>query len=66
MPEKSTSYFRIDKKTRGMTFGLGGSYFGLVMHFVLSNLAIFDFFDFYFPLVVVCNQSVTRRVVIES
>lgn len=53
-------------KTRGMTFGLGGSYFGLVMRFVLSNLAIFDFFDFYFPLVIVCNQPVTRHVVAES
>lgn len=31
-----------------MTFGLGGSYFGLVMRFVLSNLAIFDFFIFIF------------------
>lgn len=49
-----------------MTFGLGGSYFGLVMRFVLSNLAIFDFFDFYFPLVIVCNQPVTRHVVAES
>lgn len=49
-----------------MTFGLGGSYFELVMCFVLSNLAIFDFFDFYFPLVIVCNQSITRRVVVES
>lgn len=49
-----------------MTFGLGGSSFGLVMHFVLSNLAIFDFFDFYFPLVLACNQSVTRYVVAES
>lgn len=49
-----------------MTFGLGGSYFGLVMHFVLSNLAIFDFFDFYFPLVIACNQSVTLHVMAES
>ena len=50
----------------GRTFGLGGSYFGLVMRFVLSNLAIFDFFDFYFPLVIVCNQPVTRHFVAES
>lgn len=49
-----------------MTFGLGGSYFGLVMRFVLSNLVIFDFFYFYFPLVIVCNQPVTRHVVAES
>ena len=49
-----------------MTFGLGGSYFGLVMRFVLSNLAIFDFFNFIFPLVIVCNQPVTRHFVAES
>ena len=49
-----------------MTFGLGGSYFGLVMHFVLSNLAISEFLDFYFPLVIVCNQSVIRRIMVES
>ena len=49
-----------------MTFGLGGSYFGLVMRFVLSNLAIFDFFDIYFPLVIVSNQPDTRHFVAES
>lgn len=48
-----------------MTFGLGGSYFGLVMRFVLSNLAIFDFL-ILFPLVIVCNQPVTRHFVAES
>ncbi len=48
-----------------MTFGLGKSCIRLVMHFVLFNLAIFDFFDFYFPLVIVCNQSVTRHVMTE-
>ena len=47
-------------------FGLGESYFRLVMYFVLFNLAIFDFFDFYFPLVIVCNQSVTRHAMAES
>ena len=49
-----------------MTFGHGKSCIQLVLYFVLSNLAIFDFFDFYFPLVIVCNQPVTHHVMAES
>jgi len=49
-----------------MTFGLGGSYFGLVMRFVLSNLAIFDFFNFIFLFFIAGNQLVMRKVVTES
>lgn len=49
-----------------MIFGLGESCIRLIMHFVLSNLAIFDFFDFYFSLVIVCNQSVTHYIMAES
>jgi hypothetical protein len=49
-----------------MTFGHGKSCIQLVLYFVLSNLAIFDFFDFYFPLVIACNQSVTHHVMAES
>lgn len=49
-----------------MTFRLGEPYFRLVMHFMLFNLAIFDFLDFYFPLFVACNQFVTCHAVAES
>ncbi len=49
-----------------MTFGHGKSCIQLVLYFVLSNLAIFDFLIFYFPLVIACNQSVTHHVMAES
>ena len=40
--------------------------FGLVMHFVLLHLAIFDFFNFIFLFFITGNQLVTYKVVAES
>ena len=48
MPEKSTSFFRSDKKLRVLSSFLASLSFWLVMHFVLHHLAIFDFFNFIF------------------
>lgn len=50
MPEKSTSFFRSDKKRRVLSSFLASLSFWLVMHFVLLHLAIFDFFNFIFSL----------------
>ena len=38
--------------------------FGLVMHFVLLHLAIFDFFNFIFLFFIAGNQSATRNFVV--
>lgn len=66
MPEKSTSFFRSDKKLRVLSSFLASLSFWLVMHFVLLHLAIFDFFNFIFLFFIAGNQLVTRKVVTES
>ena len=66
MPEKSTSFFRSDKKRRVLSSFLASLSFWLVMHFVLLHLAIFDFFNFIFLFFIAGNQLVMRKVVTES
>lgn len=66
MPEKSTSFFRSDKKLRVLSSFLASLSFWLVMHFVLLHLAIFDFFNFIFLFFIAGNQSATHKVVTES
>lgn len=55
MPEKLTSFFRSDKKRRVLSSFLASLSFGLVMHFVLLHLAIFDFFNFIFLFFIAGN-----------
>ena len=64
--EKSTSFFRSDKKRRVLSSFLANLSFRLVMHFVLLHLAIIDFFNFIFLFFITGNQLVTRKVVAES
>ena len=66
MPEKSISFFRSNKKRRVLSLFLADLSFGLVMHFVLLHLAIFDFFNFIFLFFITGNQLVTYKVVAES
>ena len=56
MPEKSTSFFRSDKKLRVLSSFLASLSFWLVMHFVLHHLAIFDYFNFIFLFFIADNQ----------
>ena len=57
MPEKSTSFFRSDKKRRVLSSFLASLSFWLVMHFVLLHLAIFDFSILFFSfLLLIINR----------
>lgn len=59
-------FFRSNKKRRVLSLFLADLSFGLVMHFVLLHLAIFDFFNFIFLFFITGNQLVTYKVVAES